>query len=56
MSSMVNLMWHGKCGILGILGITWASLESKTNLWAKVDPNILKHVISDVHKVGLAVG
>lgn len=53
---MVNLKMLGKCGILGKVSIVWTSWRSKGFLWAKVAPNILKHVISDVNKVGLAVG
>ena len=45
----------GKCGFWGKVSIAWAILDSKENLWAKVDSNLLKHVISDVHKVHWAV-
>ena len=39
----------------GFLGMARAGWRSKANLWAKLDPNILKHVMNGVHKVGLAV-
>lgn len=53
---MVSLERLEKCRILGILGIAWASLSSEAILWAKVDPNALKYLMSEVQEVGLAVG
>lgn len=55
MFNLVNLKRHKKCGFLVFLGMAWASLKPEAIPWAKFDPNLLKGVISDVYKVGLAV-
>lgn len=51
MSSLSNLKRLKSVGFWGKVSISWASLDSKANLWDKLDPNTLKHVMSDVHKV-----
>lgn len=42
----------GRCGFLVKMSIAWAGLEFEGFSWAEVVPNLLKHVMNGVHKVG----